>query len=49
MKFYSYEYLQSKIVNSELHIIENGQHDLAVVYSDQVAKLIQDFLIKHSL
>lgn len=43
------QYLQSKIVNSELHIIENGQHDLAEVYSDQVAKLIQDFLIKHSL
>lgn len=43
------QYLHSKIVNSELYIIENGQHDLAEVYSDQVAKLIQNFLIKHSL
>lgn len=43
------QYLHSKIVNSELHIIEKGQHDLAEVYSDQVAELIQNFLIKYSL
>lgn len=43
------QYLHSKIVNSELHIIENGQHDLAEVYSDQVAELIQNFLIKYLL
>ena len=43
------QYLHSKIVNSELYIIENGQHDLAEVYSDQVAELIQNFLIKYLL
>lgn len=40
------QYLRSKIAHSELHIIQNGQHDLANIYSDQVAELIQDFIIK---
>lgn len=38
------EYLQSKITQTELHIIENGQHDLAKVYADQVSTRIQIFL-----
>ena len=43
------QYLHSKIVHSELHMIQNGRHDLAHVYSDQVAELIQHFLTKHFL
>ena len=40
------QYLHGKIVISELHIIENGQHDLANVYAEQVATLIQDFVAR---
>lgn len=38
------QYLHGKIVCSELHIIEQGQHDLAYVHADRVAILIQQFL-----
>ncbi len=40
------EYLNVKISSSELQIIKNGQHDLAFVYADKVADLIQNFLDK---
>lgn len=40
------EYLNAKISSSELQIIKNGQHDLAFVYADKVADLIQNFLDK---
>ena len=38
------QYLHGKIVISELHVIEQGQHDLANVHADQVSMLIQNFL-----
>lgn len=40
------EYLNTKISSSELQIIKNGQHDLAFVYADKVADLMQNFLDK---
>lgn len=42
------QYLHGKIVISELQIIEKGQHDLAYQYADQVAKLIENFILKCS-
>ena len=41
------QYLHQKIVQSELHIIENGQHDLAHVHAEQVSAFIEKFLITH--
>lgn len=38
------QYLQSKIIDAPLQIIEHAQHDLAKVYADQVARLIPEFL-----
>lgn len=42
------QYLASKFRNAELHVIQNGQHDLAAVYAHDVAKLIQAFLEKNN-
>lgn len=38
------QYLQSKMMRSQLHVIQHGQHDLAYVYADQVSLYIQQFL-----
>lgn len=38
------KYLHSKIGSSTLHIIKNGQHDLAYVYVDEVAEYINKFI-----
>ena len=38
------KYLHEKIQHSRLHIIEQGQHDLANIHATQVAKLIHDFI-----
>lgn len=40
------QYLHENIVHSELYVIENGQHDLAQVYAEQVSVLIENFLIR---
>ncbi|OTG85144.1 alpha/beta fold hydrolase [Acinetobacter sp. ANC 4648] len=40
------QYLHSKWIQSELHIIENGHHDLANIHSNQVANLIRTFITK---
>jgi len=37
-------YLHEKLSNSKLIVIENGQHDLAYIYSAQVSSIIQSFL-----
>ena len=42
------EYLNGKIICSELQVIEKGQHDLANIYADQVAEIIQAFISKIS-
>lgn len=39
------QYLHQKIVQSELHVIENGQHDLAHAHAEQVSEFIEKFLI----
>ncbi|MEN8409912.1 alpha/beta hydrolase [Acinetobacter bereziniae] len=41
------EYLQDKIKNSILHVIPQGEHDLAHVFADQVAGWVEDFLSEH--
>jgi pimeloyl-ACP methyl ester carboxylesterase len=38
------EYLQSVFRNAQLHIIHQGQHDLAFQYAEQVTHLIDDFI-----
>ena len=38
------EYLQAKFSKAQLHIIDQGQHDLAFEYAVQVAKLIEEFI-----
>lgn len=40
------QYLQQKIPNAELVVLENGQHDLASVHADRVSTLILDFIEK---
>ena len=40
------QYLHGKIVISELHVIENGQHDLAFTHANQLTQIIQKFLEK---
>lgn len=39
------QYLCEKIINSELYIIQNGQHDLANQYAEKVAFRIERFLV----
>ena len=41
------EYLQDKIKNSILHVIPQGEHDLAHVFADQVTEWVEDFLSEH--
>lgn len=38
------KYLHEKIQHSRLHVIEQGEHDLANVHAQQVARLIHDFI-----
>ena len=40
------QYLHGKIILSELHVIQQGQHDLAQVQADQVAVLLEAFIEK---
>ena len=40
------QYLHGKISLSELHVIRQGQHDLAQVQADQVAVLLEAFIEK---
>ena len=40
------QYLHGKIILSELHVIRQGQHDLAQVQADQVAVLLEAFIEK---
>ena len=40
------QYLNQKIIFSELYIVENGQHDLANVHAELVAQRISEFLEK---
>jgi len=40
------QYLHGKIILSELHVIQQGQHDLAQLHADQVAFLLQAFIEK---
>ena len=40
------QYLHGKIIFSELHVIRQGQHDLAQVQADQVAVLLEAFIEK---
>ena len=40
------QYLHGKIILSELHVIQQGQHDLAQVQADQVAVLLGAFIEK---
>lgn len=40
------QYLNGKIICSELHVIECSQHDLAFTHADQVSQIIQQFLDK---
>ena len=40
------QYLHSQMPCSDLHIVAQGQHDLAYVHADQVAQLIQNFMVK---
>lgn len=40
------QYLQSQLVNSDLYIVEHGQHDLANAYVDQVVELIKKLIRK---
>ncbi|MFW1961245.1 alpha/beta fold hydrolase [Acinetobacter johnsonii] len=38
--------LHRQIPHAELHIVSQGQHDLAYVHAEHVAQLIQNFLVK---
>ena len=38
--------LHRQISHTELHIVSQGQHDLAYVYAEHVTQLIQNFLVK---
>jgi len=38
--------LHRQISHAELHIVSQGQHDLAYVHAEHVAQLIQNFLVK---
>ena len=38
--------LRRQIPHAELHIVSQGQHDLAYVHAEHVAQLIQNFLVK---
>ncbi len=38
--------LHRQIAHAELHIVSQGQHDLAYVHAEHVAQLIQNFLTK---
>ncbi|MFW1858643.1 alpha/beta fold hydrolase [Acinetobacter defluvii] len=40
------QYLQQKMPNAALFVVEEGQHDLANVHADQVSALILDFIEK---
>ena len=42
------QYLHGKIILSELHVIQQGQHDLAQVYAGQVALLLEAFIEKNA-
>lgn len=38
------QYLQHQLAHAQLHIVPDGEHDLALVYAEQCQKLIQNFL-----
>ena len=40
------QFLHRQIPHAELHIVSQGQHDLAYVHAEHVAQLIQNFLVK---
>jgi len=40
------QFLHRQIPHAELHIVSQGQHDLAYVHAEHVAQLIQNFLTK---
>lgn len=40
------QFLHHQIPHAELHIVSQGQHDLAYVHAEHVAQLIQNFLVK---
>ena len=40
------QFLNCQIPHAELHIVSQGQHDLAYVHAKHVAQLIQNFLTK---
>ena len=43
------QYLHQKFSSSELHVITQGQHDLAHVHAEQVSGLIQSFLQRNQV
>lgn len=41
------EYLHEKIGNSTLHVVEQGEHDLAYVFAHPVSALIENFISEY--